>query len=67
MNAEKQRAYRDRKRGRPPRQLAPCGTLAAYRRHQRHNEPIDQPCRDAYNTAQRNYYDARKSRGKDAR
>jgi hypothetical protein len=28
--------------------LAPCGTPAAYDRHIRKKEPIDQPCRDAH-------------------
>lgn len=60
MNAEKQKAYRDRKRGGPPRAPAPCGTLAAYRRHQRHSEPVDAACREAYNASQRAMYAARK-------
>lgn len=59
--AEKQRAYRDRKRGGPPRQPAPCGTLAAFRRHQRHSEQIDAACREAYNAAQREMYRKRKT------
>ena len=58
--ADKQRAYRDRLRGGPARQPAPCGTLAAFRRHQRHNEPIDDLCRAAYNAAHRAMYKARK-------
>lgn len=29
------RAYRDRRRGGPPREPAPCGTRAAVRRHER--------------------------------
>lgn len=62
MTADKSRRYRDRKRGRPPREPKPCGTLAAYRRHQRHNEPIDDACRDAYNTAQRGWYTKRKKK-----
>lgn len=28
-------------------ELAPCGTLAAYRRHQRHKERIDYDCLQA--------------------
>lgn len=28
--------------------LAPCGTAAAYRRHKRNNEPIDQACETAH-------------------
>lgn len=31
-----------------PASLMPCGTPSAYRRHQRRNEPIDEPCRLAY-------------------
>lgn len=62
MNADKQRAYRDRLRGGPPRAPAPCGTLAAFRRHQRHGEPIDAACREAYNAAQREYYHQRKGK-----
>ena len=27
--------------------LAPCGTEAAYRRHRRHGEPVDDDCRRA--------------------
>ncbi len=27
-----------------PRQLEPCGTYAAWRRHKKNNEPIDQAC-----------------------
>lgn len=56
MNADKQRAYRDRKRGGPPREPQPCGTLAAVRRHQRHKEPLDDACREVYNAAQRAMY-----------
>lgn len=35
---------------------APCGTLAAYKRHFRNKEPIDGPCREAgdeYNASRR--------------
>lgn len=60
--AEKQAAYRDRRRGGPPRPLAPCGTVAAYRRHQRRGEPVDAACRDAYNAAHRTMYHQRKER-----
>lgn len=45
------------KLGRPvqPRQreLKPCGTPAAYRRHLRYGEPIDDACRDAENARNR--------------
>lgn len=58
--AERAARYRARKRGElPPVTLAPCGTLAAYRRHTRHGEPIDQACRDAYNAEQRRLYQQR--------
>lgn len=60
MSADRQRAYRDRKRGTPARVPLPCGTLAAFRRHQRRGEPIDQACRDAYNAAHRDMYRARR-------
>jgi hypothetical protein len=29
--------------------LAPCGTLAAYRRHLRRGDPVDRACRQAVN------------------
>jgi hypothetical protein len=38
---------------RPAQPLAPCGTEAAHRRHIKHDEPIDQACRDARNEANR--------------
>lgn len=56
MNALSARAYRDRKRGAPPRAPLPCGTYAAFRRHQRHGEPIDAACREAYLAHQREQY-----------
>jgi WhiB family transcriptional regulator, redox-sensing transcriptional regulator len=37
----------------PQRILVPCGTESAYHRHIRRREPIDQACRDAVATAQR--------------
>jgi len=37
----------------------PCGTYAAYRRHERHGEPVDAACRRAYN--ERHRADARES------
>lgn len=36
-----------------PRQLASCGTAAAYWRHMDHHEPTDQACRTAYATYER--------------
>ncbi len=55
-SADKQREYRDRLRGGPARVPAPCGTLAAFRRHQRRGEPICEACRVAYNAAHRDMY-----------
>ena len=42
---------RERRRaaGVKPLVLAPCGTPAAYRRHLRNSEPIDDACRQAWN------------------
>jgi hypothetical protein len=45
--------------GRPV--TAPCGTAAAYKRHQRRGEPVDAACREAWNAWQRDYYRTRKS------
>lgn len=41
------KAYRDRKRGGPPRELHPCGTIGAYDRHLRAGEYACDPCLDA--------------------
>ena len=60
--AERSRAYRDRKRGQPPRQPQPCGTLAAYRRHERAQEPPCQACKAAHAEHQRALYAKRKGR-----
>jgi hypothetical protein len=35
-----------------PKPLHPCGTDAAYQRHVKHGEPIDDACRNARNAAQ---------------
>ena len=49
--AEQQRRWRESKgarqgvTGRPP--TAPCGTVAAYKRHRRNGEEPCQPCKDA--------------------
>lgn len=46
----------DRKRQRPRHELeAPCGTYAAYRRHLRRREPVDEACRLANNQTLREY------------
>ena len=44
---------REAKRGNPGtgRRLQPCGTPAAARRHQNHNEPLDFPCKEALSRA----------------
>lgn len=56
--ADYQRAYRDRKRGGPPRALAECGTLAAAFRHRRHSEPVCEACAEAYRQYYRDRYAA---------
>jgi hypothetical protein len=64
--AEYQAKYRASKGARTgahgPKPTAPCGTVAAYRRHQRNNEPIDQACREANNAAHRAMYARRKGK-----
>ncbi len=60
MTAAHQRAYRERQRGGPPRTPAPCGTYAAYRRHQRHGDRPCDACRETYNEHQRQMYRNRK-------
>jgi hypothetical protein len=54
-DAERQKRYRDRLRGGPGRDVEPCGTLAAYRRHQRHAETPCGPCKEANADYQRSY------------
>lgn len=61
-DAERARAYRARKRGGPPRKLAPHGTTAAYRRHERHGEPPCEECREAHRKFQRDLYARRKAK-----
>jgi hypothetical protein len=60
-NAERQKRYRDRLRGGPARVPKPCGTLAAYRRHQRRGEPPCDLCKAANAAYQRDYYRASKT------
>jgi hypothetical protein len=43
------------------RPLAPCGTYAAFKRHKRRGEPVDEACRLARNAAARRWYDARQA------
>ena len=35
-----------------PKQLQPCGSDAAYQRHVKYGEPVDDRCRDAHNADQ---------------
>jgi hypothetical protein len=65
-SAAYQREWRRRHgQGRPPGRpvTAACGTAAAYKRHLRRGEPVDQACREAWNTWQRHYYQTRKGTG----
>lgn len=51
LTATERWTQKDRKtRGKvgPPRPLSPCGTVAAYERHSRNGEPIDDACRAAH-------------------
>ena len=64
--AERSRAYRDRKRGGAPRQPKPHGTMAAYRRHERAQEPPCQACKQAHAEYQRAMYANRKARASGA-
>jgi hypothetical protein len=38
------------------RQLLPCGTVAAERRHRRNKEPVCDPCRQAATKQRRKYF-----------
>ena len=64
--AERSRAYRDRKRGGAPREPKPHGTMAAYRRHERAQEPPCQACKQAHAEYQRVLYANRKARASGA-
>jgi len=64
VSAESARASRDRKRGGPPRKLKPCGTYAAYRRHVRNGEEIDDACAQAWSEHQAEQYRKRQARKK---
>lgn len=61
-DAQRAREYRDRKRGRPPRELQPCGTYAAAVRHRRKAEPICDLCRTVLAERARTYYRTTSSR-----
>lgn len=39
----------------PGRKPSPCGTSAAYQRHIRQDEPVDQACKDAHAHSRREY------------
>ena len=52
-DAERAAAYRARKRGGPPRELAPCGTRSAYVRHLRNGEDACDACKKANTDYQR--------------
>lgn len=59
------RAEIARREGREPGQVGrpqskPCGTVAAYKRHQRAGETPCEPCRAAWAEAQREMYRKRK-------
>lgn len=62
---EYQRQWRASKGARAGAQGRPitaeCGTVSAYKRHQRKGETIDQACREAWSTYQRERYQARKN------
>ncbi|MEU9865518.1 WhiB family transcriptional regulator [Streptomyces sp. NPDC047971] len=48
------------------RPLAPCGTPAAYERHVRNHEPVDESCRLAHNAERREARQKAKARNKAA-
>lgn len=57
----KWRASKGARTGAPGRPATkPCGTTAAYKRHQRHGEAPCGPCRSAWAEWQRVYYLSRK-------
>jgi hypothetical protein len=67
-DAQRAKRYRDRKRGGPPRQLEPCPSVAAYRRHGRKGgegwaactDPAG--CREAWSKRQHDLYENRKAK-----
>ena len=66
MSAERSRwaLRRDELRGGPPRDLQPCGTVAAARRHQRAGEPLCEACRTAWTSHQHRMYVQRNGKGR---
>jgi hypothetical protein len=68
--AIRQRLYRARKGARVgfpggPAPTAPCGTVSAFKRHQRHKEPPCRECADVWNEYQRIRYWSHPSRARD--
>lgn len=61
-DAKRARRYRDRRRGGPPRELAPHGTSAAFRRHKRADEEPCSACKQAEAERQHDLYEQRKER-----
>lgn len=60
--AERSKRYRDRKRGGPPREPQPCGTLGGLRRHEKEG-PVTCPACIAYRSEHNHeMYELRKSR-----
>ena len=67
-NADRQRRWRERQSaaegrglGPPGRPPAACPSASGYNRHRRNGEPVCDGCRQAYNAAQRSYYQRRKA------
>jgi len=65
-SADRQRRYRQRNGARVgqspgPVPSAPCGTVSAWKRHQRNGEPVCAACRAVWAEYQRERYRARKS------
>lgn len=58
MTADDRKALLQRTRGTKP--LQPCGTQAAYTRHVRRREPIDDACRAAHTAHRKALRDAQK-------
>jgi hypothetical protein len=57
-----ERARADRVRVRTPRVPQPCGTVAAYRRHQGNGEQTCPECRAAWSEKHREYYRKRRAK-----
>jgi len=66
---ERSRRYRDKKRGKPPREPKPCPSYACFRRNQRRRaagKPTDctdpEGCKQAYTDYQRKLQQAKRAR-----